>query len=202
MPFHQPGDHIVLREVWRGRVWTARPAIVVEDSPDLVALHLAEGSIWKRAFDISGMPKHIPAGDWALGDETWTNDVLRLSIPEEPFSVLPIREGGGELRFWYLNIEAPLRRTPLGFDYMDQTLDIIVSPDRSNWRWKDEEELAEAVALGVYTVEEADGIRAAGEGALARFLAGGPPLNRNWERWQPPPDWSVPALPAGWDIVA
>ena len=31
-------------------------------------------------------------------------------------------------------------RTPMGFDYMDQMLDIVVAPDFSWYRWKDEPE--------------------------------------------------------------
>jgi hypothetical protein len=43
-----PGDSIVLREVWEGKDWRARPVIVVEDSDD--ALYIANGSKWKRPF--------------------------------------------------------------------------------------------------------------------------------------------------------
>jgi hypothetical protein len=31
------GDQILLREVWRGRVWSAMPVTVVEDRPGLIA---------------------------------------------------------------------------------------------------------------------------------------------------------------------
>jgi hypothetical protein len=30
---------------------------------------------------------------------------------------------------WYVNLQEPIRRTTLGFDYMDQMLDIVVEPD-------------------------------------------------------------------------
>ena len=199
--FFRPGDPILLREVWRDRVWTARPVIVVEDSPQLVALYIATGSTWKRPFNIDGMPKRIPAGDWQLRDDLWTNDVLRISLPGERFSILPIHDEQRQLRFWYLNIETPLRRTGLGFDYMDQALDIIVSPDLSEWRWKDEDELALAVDLGLYTSLQANDIRSAGEHALTLFLARRPPFDRDWDRWRPPADWTVPGLPGRWDIL-
>jgi len=111
-----PGDNIVLREVWQGRVWTARPVIVVEDSNEIIALHIAEGSTWKRPFDADGLPNQIPFGDWTLGDDLCNNDVVRISIPGERFSILPFRDNTGAFRFWYLNIETPLTRTSLGFD--------------------------------------------------------------------------------------
>ena len=39
---------------------------------------------------------------------------------------------------WYVNLEEPFRRTPLGFDVRDLQLDILVDPERK-WRWKDSE---------------------------------------------------------------
>lgn len=195
----RPGEPVALREIWQGKIWTGRPAIVAEDSPDAIALYLAGGSKWKRPFSSDGMPKRIPDGDWHLRDDVWTNDVLRISVPWERFSILPIRNEEGGLAYWYLNIETPLLRTPRGFDYMDQTLDIIVSPDLREWRWKDEDELAQAIDLGVYTREQADEIRSVGERALARFLSRTPPFDRDWDLWRLPPDWAVPHLPAGWD---
>jgi predicted RNA-binding protein associated with RNAse of E/G family len=197
-----PGDHIVLREVWQRRVWTTRPAIVVEDTNTVIALFLANGSNWKRPFDARGRRKRIPGGHWTLGDDTWNNDVVRVSVPGERFSVLPISDSEGHLRFWYINVETPLRRSPLGFDYMDQTLDITVDADMRAWRWKDEEELAEAVTAGIYTANEASDIRAAGEAALEHFLDRKPPLDREWDRWRPAPQWGVPELCGDWGIVS
>jgi hypothetical protein len=174
---------------------------VVEDSDEVIALYIANGSKWKRPFNADGSPKRIPAGNWKLGDDLWTNDVIRISLPGERFSVLPIQDQDKHLRFWYLNIETPLRRSPLGFDYMDQTLDIIIDANLRKWRWKDEEELEEAVDLGVYTRQEAEEIRAAGEQALARFLACNPPFDRAWDQWRPDPGWSVPQLSVDWATV-
>jgi hypothetical protein len=84
---------------------------------------------------------------------------------------------------------------------MDQTLDIIVDADLGKWRWKDEHELDQAVALGAYTPEQASDIRAAGESALEHFLARKPPFDREWDSWRRPKDWPIPTLPEGWDVV-
>lgn len=197
-----PGDNIVLREVWEGKVWTARPVIVVEDCIDVTALYIAKGSKWKRPFNAEGSPKRIPASEWMLGDDLWSKDVIRVSPPGDRFSILPFRDDKGAFRFWYLNIETPLARTPLGFDYMDQTLDIIIDANLRKWRWKDEEELEEAVDLGVYTRQEAEEIRAVGEQALARFLTHKPPFDRAWDQWRPDPGWSVPQLSDDWATVS
>ena len=108
-------------------------------------------------------------------------------------------EGSGRtLRFWYIDLQEPLRRTPLGFDTMDHLLDVVVSPDRLEWHWKDEDEFAEALALGRFSVEEASAIRAEGRRALQRLQDGAPPFAPAWESWRPPTDWPIPALPADW----
>jgi len=41
------GHQVVYREVWRGKVWTARPVTVVQDTLDGVALYLRSGTRWK-----------------------------------------------------------------------------------------------------------------------------------------------------------
>ena len=33
MRYWQPGDQVVSREIWLGRIWSGRPCTVVEDSP-------------------------------------------------------------------------------------------------------------------------------------------------------------------------
>jgi hypothetical protein len=173
---------------------------VVEDSPDAIALLISKGSVWKRPVGPDRMPKRLPSGSWALESEFWTVDTLRISVPGERFSILPFRSVQGDLVAWYLNIETPLTRTTAGFEYMDQTLDVVVSPDFSRCRWKDEEELTLAVALGLYSEEEAADIRATGERGLQHFLARKPPFDRRWEEWRRPPGWPVPQLGPGWEI--
>jgi predicted RNA-binding protein associated with RNAse of E/G family len=81
---------------------------------------------------------------------------------------------------------------------MDHVLDVVIDPDLS-WRWKDEEELEEAVRLGLLTRKAADGIRAEGERVIVQLEAREPPFCDGWERWQPNPAWPLPGLPAGWD---
>jgi hypothetical protein len=66
----------------------------------------------------------------------------------------------------------------------------------ARFRWKDEDELAHAVELELFSAEEAAAIRAAGE----RVIAARPwPTGR--EDWRPDPAWALPRLPKGWDVV-
>ncbi len=197
----RPGDRVVLREVWRGRVWTGRPVTVVRDTPELVALHMPPGAVWKAARTPQGEPKRLPGGDWILGDAVRYGSALRLSQPGAAHSVEALFKENDDFVCWYINLEEAQRRTPIGFDYMDQTLDIVVYPDLSGWWWKDEDEFAVAQARGIYSPEEAAAIRQEGEKALERLLRREPPLDEAWEEWRPDPGWPVPQLPEGWDAL-
>jgi hypothetical protein len=201
----QPGGRIVYREVWQGRVWTGRPVTLVQDSPELIALYFADGTHWQRPEPLDGGEDLfgclLPGGDWRLEDCAQTRgDSLFLIRPGETHAV-HVMWRGPEREFvgWYVNLQEPLRRTALGFDFMDQELDIVVRPDLSDWVWKDEDRLARAVEVGRYTPAEAAAIRAEGEKALVRLLAGEPPFDAGWETWRAPQEWPIPSLPVGWD---
>lgn len=103
-----------------------------------------------------------------------------------------------EFAGWYVNLEDPWRRSPFGFDSTDHLLDIRIGPDRT-WRWKDEDHLAEAVEIGLFTAECARAIRAEGERAIARIQAWTIPFDEGWENWRPDPEWALPSIPEGWD---
>jgi hypothetical protein len=189
------GDVVVLREIWHGRVWKARPWIVVHDRADQLALYIPNGSPTKIPPG-SG----IPRDDWELEDGVWERPTLRLTAPRTPHSVLvwwveDVFDG------WYVNLERPLERSELGFDYLDLELDIYVRPDRT-WELLDEDEFEEAKRLGVIAPEEAAAVRAEAARAVRMIEAWESPFCDGWERWRPDPAWRTPVLPAGWDVVA
>ena len=85
---------------------------------------------------------------------------------------------------------------------MDQLLDIIVSADRSAWRWKDEEEVLEAQTRGIFTEEQVRDLYQRGEHAIQTLLENQPPFDRGWESWKPNPAWRTPFdLPQGWEKI-
>jgi predicted RNA-binding protein associated with RNAse of E/G family len=196
-----PGAHVVLRDVWRGRVFLAKPVTVVCDTPDLVALHLAVGTRWKRAQTLDGAPLRLPVAGWQACDAVWVGgDALYLIQPGAAHAVMAFwTEAPRTFRGWYLNLQEPLRRTPLGFDTMDQLLDVVVQPDRTAWAWKDEDELEAARRCGLLSDDACRAIRTEGQRAIAHMQAGAPPFCDGWETWQPDPTWPVPTLPVGWD---
>jgi predicted RNA-binding protein associated with RNAse of E/G family len=76
-------------------------------------------------------------------------------------------------------------------------LDIVCERSRE-WRWKDEDELADAVAFGLIAQEYADEIRAEGERVVRMFESWDPPFSDAWEDWRPDASWPIPALPEDW----
>ena len=126
--------------------------IVVEDSADLLALWCPEGTVRK----VPSTPASIPGGmtrgewlaqalarlDWPLIDSAWDVSSLMLHREGDWYGVWLSFLESGEHWGWYVNFQEPYRRTERGIQTMDLALDIIAEPDRSSWRWKDEDEFA------------------------------------------------------------
>jgi len=126
---------------------------------------------------------------WELGElTTWGPGILRITAPGAGFDVWAFWHGDRRLSHWYVNVGEPFRRTPTGFDTMDQILDVIVEPDLSCWRWKDDWELDLAVEMGVRTLAEAGAIRETALEVIRGVEAGNPPWSTSWpigirQRW-------------------
>jgi hypothetical protein len=205
-----PGEPAVYRHVERGRAIGAFPVNVVADTDELVALYMPGGLVVKWPHVDGRHIRELPlarrfTSEWHAGDHEWRgHGVLFLSRPGDAHGTWLLWDGEeqGERTFscWYVNLEDPLRRTPIGFDSRDHTLDVVVAPDRS-WSWKDEDELEAAVEHGWHSADEAAAIRAEGLRVVERIERWEPPFSDGWERWRPDPDWPVPSLPAGWDGV-
>jgi hypothetical protein len=192
------GDVVVLREVWHGRVFEARPTIVVQDDPDQAMFFLPGGVSCGLPIGDDGKELRLPDRPWRLevrprGDQP----ILSFAWPDAPYSVLLWT--ADQRRVWYVNLQDPLERTPIGFDSVDHALDVVVELDRSSWRWKDEEELAEAVRDGLFSEVEAADFYAWGARAVDRIVSREAPFDRDWDDWAPDPGWPVPELPDGWD---
>ena len=200
------GSIVVLREIWESKIWSAHPMIVIQDTPGLVALYRPAGVCSKRRRGMAGNQitgyerKHK---QWTLADVVRDDvSVLRLTIPGEAYSVLVFRDARlGNFMHWYINLEEPQRRSTMGFDYTDSILDVVVEPDLKRWRWLDEDELHEAVALEMVPREKVAALYAKGAEARDLIMSRRSPFN-SWERWQPDRPCSVPMLPEEWDQLS
>ncbi len=184
------GDDAVLRYITRdgrpGMTWGCR---VVEDRPDLLALYL---------------PKETPHKRWSAGpngrelaDSAWWADTLRLMFPGRAHSVWLTWRPEGFVGY-YVNLEEPFRRTPIGFDTNDHTLDIVVKPDLQ-WSWKDETLLQDQERRGDYSTALVEEIRREAAAVIAVIESGASPFDGSWGHWRPDPAWPTPRLPDHWN---
>jgi hypothetical protein len=187
------GDEVVLRYVTRfdnvpGVSWPAR---VVEDRDDLLALYIPRGTTYMNWSREPGQPRR-------LVESYWRRDMLRLMFPGEAHSVWCFWEGDDRhFMAYYVNFEEPYRRTPIGVDTNDHTLDIMVAPDFS-WRWKDREDFDRLVANGAFSAEFGETVYAEAERVIAQITDRSAPFDHPWHEWTPPADWAEPCLHPRW----
>ena len=191
------GDAIVRREVWRGRPYGAWAGIVVQDDDELLALYMPEEGPLAMPDDFFGAPH-----PWHGKDRWRGHGVLQLQRPGEMHAVWVFWDGP-ERAFgaWYLNLQEPFRRTPIGIDTQDLELDVVVSPGGA-WRFKDDERLEPWIERGRYTLEEVAAIRVEGARIAAELEAGRRWWSDDWASWKPDPAWALPTIPEGWETVS
>lgn len=202
------GETIVHQEFWRGRLWAARPLIVVEDTPERLLLWLPQGTVRKVPCTPPGRDDppvrrdrviaNLDRADWVLGDHVWDVSCLWLLRPGDWHAVWTTWVGEGQHLGWYVNLQAPLRRTAIGIEAMDLMLDVVVEPDRT-WRWKDDDEFDEILERGIFDAATGARVRQEAHDAIRRVEAGDAPFREPWPSWRPDAGWSLPVLPDGWD---
>jgi hypothetical protein len=182
---------IAVRETWRGRVWRVHAMRVVQERDGLTVAWHPERTLVKRPF-AGGRELRVPGElDWVLEDRPSSSAALALLRPGARYS-LWLMWSSGRFSNWYVNFERDLVRTPVGFDVVDEKLDLVVTPD-GQITLKDEDELLEAARVGYLDEAEVSA-------ELARVL-GDPPWPTGWETFTPDPSWPAPQLPLGWDTV-
>lgn len=189
------GQVAVLRYITRtGQPGMSWPCRVVEDRDDLLALYIPRGATYMR-WEVGD------DGRRRLGAGRWREDVLRLMFPGQPYSIWLFfreREHGQAFSGYYINMEEPFRRTPIGFDTNDHTLDVVVDTTLA-WRWKDEDEFAERVRQGIYNAEFAEETRARATQVIEALERRAPPFSDGWDRWTPDVAWGPLTMPTAWD---
>ena len=139
---------------------------------------------------------------------------MRLFFPGKAFEVSLFYETGsgpaahvqhlfpgvtGRFYGWKIDLTSPFARTAVGLDMIDETLDIMVRPDRTV-TWEDEDQMSLFVELGIYSAAEADQIRSVGHEVIDLVEKRSPPFDDQWPGWRPDPDLKLSAPPQGWQM--
>lgn len=205
--FRKRGDVVISRYVGLGQTFVAVTATVDHDGDRSTGVYLAPGAPERqvRRADGSFIPRVVPPGYFERVGVTMKDGIygggptLVVWQPGRAHAVhVHWRGETWKPDGFYVNLQEPIIVTADGFASTDQFLDIVVDAEL-NWRWKDEDELEEAVAVGRLTAGEAQAIRAEGERVVVDIEARRWPFDDSYDGWRPDPAWPVPAIPANWN---
>lgn len=199
------GDTIVIRNIARsdGTVTTAVPALLVQDTPTVLAVYVPRGATFKNNWVISPQQRAAsvssitPSAQRQYKDIVTQQDSIRLYLPGQRFAVGLTFDDDHALVSWYGNLEAPFIRTPIGIDSRDYALDVLAFPD-GRWHWKDEDEFKRRLEIGIDSPEHQARVRAAGQEFITRFENSLSPFSDGWQDWYAPASWQPPELPENW----
>jgi hypothetical protein len=201
------GDTIVLQEVWRDRLWAARPMRVVEDTDERLVLWCPKGTVRKvpatpptrerSPLRSERVGELMARCDWDHVDSEWDVSTLWFVWPGEWHAVWVSWFEPGVHWGWYGNLQEPYVRTTRGIRTMDLMLDVLVEAD-GRWRWKDEDDLQAMIDRDLIDDATVDVVRRAGLEVVRKSEAGEEPFCDPWPSWTPDPSWPTPVLPEDW----
>jgi hypothetical protein len=183
------------------------PALVLEDTQDHIVTFQPVGTAIMRQTGLRGpgVRNMFPNGwDGHHEEQQWQGrPVVRAHPAGEPWSVWRWLEADGSWSStFYMNLEQPWTRTPIGYDSHDWILDLVVRLSPFQAGWKDADELEWSVEAGVISVATANDIQTAGRRALRSAEALEWPFDEDWNQWLPDDDWPVPQMAPRWREVA
>ncbi len=185
------------REDPAARVWFAYPVHVVHDSDDLLVTYVGTGA--EFGFVDGRWPTATGAHPWRDRVRWEGHGCLMVQHPGDPYAVWHYWHGPDRTFLcWYVNFQAPLRRTAAGYDTQDFELDIVVFPDGS-WRVKDLELIPQRVAEGYISTDVAERVVRAGEELVAELATRQRRWDEQWANWTPPSSWRDATLPLDWN---
>jgi hypothetical protein len=188
-------ESLLIRHVAKGRVVMALPSVVVEQSPELLVTWIAAGT--PIAYPLGrAHGRLLPFAEWTVDLRSWVGPGRLELIPvRRRHSIRLIRSDDGGFLGWYVNLQSPLAESRFGFDTTDWQLDLWIEPT-GDAHWKDEDDLAQAVDLGILTSQDAEQANEEAHRVLEEW-----PFPTGWEEWRPDPTWPAVTLPEGWDVV-
>lgn len=191
------GDVIVHREVAWGRPWLAIAERVVADTDDLLVTFIPTGAPF--GYAPGPWPTETGLHPWYPKVSWEGHGVLIVQRAGDAYAVWHFWSGE-QRRFasWYINLQAPFRRTEIGYDTQDHELDVVVLPDGS-WSLKDDELMEQRIREGRFSVDEVAAIRAQGAAIGEMLDAGATWWDPAYASWAPDPGWLVPSLSPGWE---
>jgi len=83
----EPGESAALREIWEGRIWSARPVTVVEDAEEQITLFIPAGAHWMAPFR-NGKRLKIQEAEYELIEQPYKAHVLSFAWPANSAAVL------------------------------------------------------------------------------------------------------------------
>ena len=203
-PYWKPKTPIIIREISKGKIWTVRPVTIIQDSASLIVFYIAPGTSFKhpKEIDSDNVPRHLVSSNWRLVDKTWKGGgAIYISKPHEPYMIIGfMNDGNSEVERWYINLQDPLRRTDLGFDYLDMELDVEINKDLSQWKWKDEDQFDELVSNGIIPLSKSIELRKIGQN-IATSVINKESIIEKWKDWVPPFDLTIHNIPDNWNII-
>ncbi|WP_157975631.1 DUF402 domain-containing protein [Brachybacterium sp. YJGR34] len=213
---HPVGSTVVLRSIepveGRGEaVGFAVSGVVLRDDDDAIVVASISGSGKAARTGARGGPRgrNIIHSQWKGAYELgiWDGEsVARVHRRGQCWSIWRFHDGHQWNQTWYGNLEAPWKRTAMGYDTQDWTLDVVAegSPGTSDWtvRLKDDDELEWFISQGVYSTEQAEGIRQVGQTLVDSLEHDSEVTREDWSRWVPPRELGPTPLPACWQTPA
>lgn len=182
----------MVRDMIYGRAFTEWPQRVVADHGDELRVLLTPGTagsgpaLWIRSMrdnDPTARGRLLEAyarRTWEMGAWVWQRTTrLAVMYADRWFSIAPIWDERREFRGWYVNFQLPFTRTVDGIDTSDLHIDLVVEPDLT-YRWKDEDEYALAIRLGLVPDDWQQAIESAREQALEMVERRDGPFGEDW----------------------
>jgi hypothetical protein len=192
----QAGEIVLKRSIYRGNVRWCFPHRYVGEWDGRIALYCGPGNQGKAMRrGPEGYLKRWMTDKPPFDTEWEQTHALRFEREGARHSIDLYWTADWQHMSWYVNLQLPTKIADHRVDTTDQALDVLAFPD-GTWRWKDEDELQEAVELGIWTEAQAAEIRAEGERVIAEA-----PWPTGFEDWRPPEDWGPLGLPRDWHVV-
>ncbi len=203
----QPGEQIVIDEIWNGKLWSRRPVVVVEDRPSRLVIWCPKGTVRLVPTTPPTRPRAptrterlmacLHREDWVLVEHEWDVSTLWLMEPGRWHSTWVSFLDDGRHWGWYVNLQRPFTRTDGAVQTMDLMLDVLIAPDGSSWRWKDEDEFDAMIEWGLLGPDEVDAVRTEAAAVIRASELKLPPFSEPWGHWTPDPTWPIPSLDLG-----